>query len=932
VVLGDAVEIPIGAAKQRALLTLLLLKRGEFVPVETLVEGLWGERPPASAVKTAQVYVAELRKLLGKELIATGPGGYVLRTGPETIDAVRFDELISEGRDLLGAGKTGVARERLSEALALWRGPPLAEFAHQSFARDEIRRLEELRLVARELFLESELVFGRHAKAIPELEALIREQPLREHPRYLLMLALYRSGRQADALAAYRDARTTLLDELGLDPGESLQRLEIAILNHDRALDPPTSGTRTTNLPALASSFIGRGRELAGVAAVLRDGGGRLVTLNGPGGSGKTRLAIEAARAVAGDYPDGVFLVRLESVREPALVMEAIAQTLGPTEGLAEQIGNRKLLLLLDNFEQVIDAAPELSALLSACPNLHLLVTSRELLRLQGEVEFPVPPLDETEAVELFCARSRMPPVDEIAGLCRSLDDLPLAIELAAARTPVLSPAQIRARLSRRLDLFKGGRDLDPRQQTLRATIEWSYELLSEDEQRLFARLSVFAGGCTLEAAEQIVGADIDNLQSLVDKSVVRVMGERFVMLETIGELARERLHASNERAEVKRRHAQWFLELAESAEPHLKGAEQSGWLQRLEDDHDNLRRSLEWSLEQGEGAIALRLGAALWWFWYARGHVSEARRWLQRALEAGPDEPSESRAKALDAAAYLALDQGENGEEALGLLEASLSCAKQVEATSAAAIAAAHICAVRIGLDPRAAVAVGEEAVALARDARDDHALAVALNNLGEATRALGDTKRATALYMESLDLRRRTGDLSRIALSLSNLGEMALLEGEIARAAVLFAEAHEIAAAIGDKRHLCFALDGLAWVAYLERRWEAAEAHARESLRLGQQIGMKLAILDDLLCLAGIAAATGDAPRAARLAGAAEHQHSLVSPLPTLADAGFHKASIETAKESCDPETWDQARSAGRAMSLDEAAELALQGQFNR
>ena len=423
---------------------------------------------------------------------------------------------------------------------------------------------------------------------------------------------------------------------------------------------PPLKTLSNTNLPVPASSFVGRERELADVTSLLRNGGGRLVTLTGPGGSGKTRLAIEAATEVIGDYPDGVFWVGLASLREPALVVDTIAQTLGARTGLAEQIGDRSLLLLLDNFEQVIDAAAELSALLGACRNLHLLVTSRELLRLQGEVEYQVPPLAQAEAEELFCARSRLPRDDEIADLCRHLDDLPLAVELAAARTAVLSPAQIRDRLSQRLDLFKGGRDADPRQQTLRATIEWSYELLDEPERQLFARLSVFAGGCTFEAAEEVVGADVDTLQSLVDKSLVRMTGGRFWMLETIGELARERLEASAEAGEIGRRHADYFLALAERAEPALKGPEQPAWLQRLEDDHDNLRRSLDWFFEHGEPELAVRLAGALWLFWYMHGHVSEARRWLQRALDAGPDEPSEARSKALDGAGYLAHEQGE--------------------------------------------------------------------------------------------------------------------------------------------------------------------------------------------------------------------------------------------------------------------------------
>ena len=439
---------------------------------------------------------------------------------------------------------------------------------------------------------------------------------------------------------------------------------------------PPLKTLNNTNLPVPASSFVGRERELAEVSSLLRNGGGRLATLTGPGGSGKTRLALEAAGDVVGDYPDGVFWIGLASLREPGLVVETIAGTLGARSGLAEQIGDRTLLLLLDNFEHVIDAAVELALLLGACRNLRLLVTSRELLRLQGEVEYQVPPLAQDEAEDLFCARSRLPRDDEIADLCRRLDDLPLAVELAAARTAVLSPAQIRERLSQRLDLFRGGRDADPRQQTLRATIEWSYELLSDPERQLFARLAVFAGGCTYEAAEVVVGADVDGLQSLVDKSLVRRTGGRFWMLETIGELARECLGASGEAEAIGRRHADYFLDLAEQAEPALKGADQPSWLQRLEDDHDNLRRGLDRLFDHGENELAARLAGALWLFWYMHGHVSEARRWLRRALDACPDQPSESRAKVLDGAGYLAVEQGDD-DEAISLLEASFSDAK---------------------------------------------------------------------------------------------------------------------------------------------------------------------------------------------------------------------------------------------------------------
>ena len=689
---------------------------------------------------------------------------------------------------------------------------------------------------------------------------------------------------------------------------------------------PPLKTPNNTNLPAPASSFVGRERELADVRSLLRNGGGRLVTLAGPGGSGKTRLAIEAAADLVGDYPDGVFWVGLSSLRDPGLVVDTVGRTLGSTTGVAEHIGSRTMLLVLDNFEHVIDAAAELSALLGSCRNLRLLVTSREVLRLQGELEYQVPPLEQSEAEELFCARSRLPRDDEIADLCRRLDDLPLAVELAAARTAVLSPTEIRDRLSQRLDLFKGGRDADPRQQTLRATIEWSYELLGEPEKKLFSRLGVFAGGCALDVAEGIVGADLDTLQSLVDKSLVRrTAAGRFWMLETIGELARERLGASDEAEEIARRHAEWFLALAEKAEPFLKGAEQAAWLERLEDDHDNLRKSLDWFFDQDELELALRLAGALWPFWYVHGHVTEARRWLRRALDATPDEPSEARVRVLYGAGYLANEQGDV-DEAIGLVEASLACANVVgAATWAAAEAAAYLGVLRGEADPRAALAAGEEAVAFAREAGDDFALGIALNNLGvTVVELLGDREQAKTYFEESLEARRRTGDMSRIALSLGNLGRIALGDGDLGGAASLFAEAAEIATAIGDKRQAHYSLAGLGWVAYLEGRWEVADSYARESLRLASELGMRSPAVDQIFCLAGTAAAAGDVARGARLAGAAERHRS---PSEHDADeAARYQAVIESIRAASDPDIWQRASAEGRGMSLDDAAEYAL------
>lgn len=416
---------------------------------------------------------------------------------------------------------------------------------------------------------------------------------------------------------------------------------------------PPLKTISNTNLPHPASSFVGREREVSAVIALLQDGT-RLLTLSGPGGTGKTRLAIEAATALVPEFPNGVFWVGLATLTDPALVTDTIAQTLGAKDGLAEHVSERDMLLVLDNLEQVIDAAPELSPLLSACPNLRMLVTSRELLRIQGEVEYEVPPLAETEAVELFCTRSGLHADDTIAELCRRLDDLPLAVELAAARTSVLSPQRILERLSQRLDLLKGGRDADPRQATLRATIEWSHDLLFESEKELFARLAVFRGGCTLEAAAEVAEADLDTLQSLVDKSLVRHTDDRFWMLETIRGYAVERLTDSPGAEELRRRHAEHFLALAEEAEPYLRRHSKE-WLDCVEEEHDNVRAALDHLEASGETQSVLRMAGAVIDFWGIRGHYAEASRRLESAIRAD-ERPTAARAKALNAASDCAM------------------------------------------------------------------------------------------------------------------------------------------------------------------------------------------------------------------------------------------------------------------------------------
>jgi predicted ATPase/class 3 adenylate cyclase len=438
----------------------------------------------------------------------------------------------------------------------------------------------------------------------------------------------------APTVAAIEPSDTVSQGVSLLDLGEHrLKDIEraVSIFQLGAGSFPPLKTISNTNLPRPASSFVGRERELGEVLSRIEEGA-RLVTLTGPGGSGKTRLALEVASSLVPEYKAGVFWVGLSSLRDPALVTETVAQTLGAKDGLAEHIGERELLLLLDNLEQVIEAAPELSGLLRACPNLTLLVTSRELLRVQGEVEYPVPPLAEPEAVSLFCERTQLEPSEEMAELCARLDNLPLAVELAAARAKALSPGQIMERLSQRLDLLKGGRDADPRQRTLRATIEWSYDLLLPEEQQLFARLSVFAGGCTFEGAEEVADASLDTLQSLVEKSLLRFTNERYWMLETIREYAGERLETSGEEDSRRERHVAWYASLAiELAEPLRKYSPQA--LVALEHELDNMRAALAVAVDRDEVVRASDLMSGLWFYWLTSGRGGEARGWAERYL-----------------------------------------------------------------------------------------------------------------------------------------------------------------------------------------------------------------------------------------------------------------------------------------------------------
>ncbi|HEU0304213.1 MAG TPA: BTAD domain-containing putative transcriptional regulator [Gaiellaceae bacterium] len=905
---GEEGPVQLAAPMQRRLLAALVLGAGETCSRDSLIDALWGESPAASAQKLLQVYVSQLRKALpAPARIRTRGGGYALEIDQQSLDAAHFERLLDEGKEALSEGNPALALSLLTRALALWRGPAYADFAYEGFAQGEVERLEELRLVAHEERIAAQLELGLHAELLGEVLSLAAAHPERERLQGQAMLALYRCERQTEALDLYATAHARLHDELGLEPGTELRELQRRILQQDPGLVPPTHAAEL--LRPLASSpnaLLGRERELEELRTMLTRTDVRLLVLTGAGGSGKTRLALELARETAAVFANGTAFVELAPVRDPELVVAAVCSALDvhdvpnqePLETLMNVLRPRELLLVVDNAEHLRAAAPIYVELLANAPRLRMLVTSRAVLHLSGEHVYPVEPLEDDVAVALLVERAREadPGFDRgsadentLRRICARLDCLPLAIELAASRIRTLTLEELLARLEPRLPLLVGGpRDLPARQQTLRSTLEWSFELLEEEERGDLSRLAVFAGGCTLDAAEVVCGTTVERMASLVDHNLLRRRqnpeGSRYSLLETVREFALEQVDPTG--PDLGRAHAEYFLGLAERADAAMPGPGDGVELARLELEHDNLRAALAWMLQSGESELALRLASALWRFWFVRGHFAEGRLWLERALAAHGNPPPMLLAKALGAAARLT---GQLGD-----------------------------------LDDARAYA--ERSLVLYRRSDDLAGLRSALGTLAYVASNQGELGRAAALQEEAIEVARTIGDAHGEAVNTANLGNVALNRHDYEQAESLFRRSRAMFEALGEREPLWYSLVALAYMALRKRRYDEAANLLAKGLALCREVGAKVGINNCLEALAALAVARHRSDDAARLLGCAQQLRENIGLQLEPFEQGLHDETAVSTLDGLGEEQFAREHERGRRMPTDEAIAWAL------
>jgi predicted ATPase/DNA-binding SARP family transcriptional activator/DNA-binding CsgD family transcriptional regulator len=967
--------------KAASLLKLLTLSPGHRLPRERLMELLWPDSDSSAASNNLRQTLHAARKALGaggSSYLVSGEGSLLLcPEGELWVDAETFEEAALAARR-----SRHPAAYRM--AIDLYAGDLLPEDRFEDWAEDERATLRRMYL---ELLAELAGLYEERGEYNPAAEALQRvvaEEPANEEAHASLMRLYANSDRQGDALAQYERLREVLWRQLDAEPAvETLRLREDISAGRVQPVRPTvstlekTSGVGTHNLPAPLTSFVGRESEVLEVKRALAMT--RLLTLTGPGGSGKTRLALEAAADLIGAYQDGVWLVDLSPLSEPGLLVQEVAGVLGMQERpgeplldkLVDALRSRQTLLVLDNCEHLVDAVARLvEDLLRSCPDLRVLATSREALGVTGEVNLPVLPLslpdpgrlmtvEELEvsgSARLFVERARHRPsafaltpenAGAVAEICRQLEGIPLAIELAAARVGVLAVEQISERLSDSLALLTGGgRTLTSRQRTLRGSLDWSYTLLDDPERKLFGRLAVFAGGWSLEAAqascsEDGIGRDDVHglLGSLVDKSLVMVgvtatSVPRYKMLEPIRQYARLKLEESGKAQGARDKHAAFFLAMAEEAEPELSGPQQDLWVGRLDTEHDNLRAALSWALQRGEGENGLRFGAALWRFWHNRGYLSEGTRWMERLLADGGPEAAPARVRALEGMGWHSQFQGDL-DRADATYGEMLAVSRELgdRENVATALNSLGILAVTRGDNERASTLL-EENLSVLQELKEEGIATTrkrffVCNLLGIlAINEERDYAKGITLWEESLALVREAGDTYHVGTVLCNLGYATLQQGDYERSAVFSEESMEVARKLrnagGEIIPETLVNLGLASLGQGDR--ERAGASFQEALSMSQNTGRKATVINALEAMASLAGASEEDTRAAILWGAAESARQDTGIVLPPGEWAFHEPYLAAARSRLGETAWEAAAAEGRAMSLDLAAEYAL------
>ncbi|WIV59550.1 BTAD domain-containing putative transcriptional regulator [Amycolatopsis nalaikhensis] len=891
----DGVPADVPGARLRGLLVALALDPGRVVPKATLVDWIWGEQPPADAANALQRLVSRLRKALPDGVVEGQPDGYRLRVDPDAVDAVRFERLLGQARD-------DEDPRRLREALALWRGAAMQDVGLQeSEAFDAaVTRLEGLRLTALEDRYDAEIRLGHGAKLVTELTDLVAANPMRERLVAALMRALAAGGRDNEALLVYQRTREELADALGVDPSPELSELHVALLRGElgRREEP-----RKTNLRAELTSYVGKESDVAEVRELV--GGHRLTTLIGPGGSGKTRLATETARGLLGDLPDGVWLVELAAIGAGGDVAQATLAALSlrdallgdvpdaePTDRVIAAVRDREALLILDNCEHVIESAAAFAhRVLGECRRLRILATSREPLGITGEALWAVAPLvlpaesatsaeiESSPAVRLLRDRASAVRKDlaaddgtsaTMARICRALDGMPLAIELAAARLRTMSLDQLAHRLDDRFRLLTGGsRTALPRHRTLRAVIDWSWELLSDAERVVLRRLSVFSGGASIEAAERVCADDgveawevLELLTALTEKSLVVTGDEeapRYRMLGTIKEYAEQRLAEAGEVDVARHAHLAYFTELAEAAEPHLRRADQLPWLAKLEAEHDNIAAAMRGALAAGEAHGAMRLAAAAGWYWLLGGHRAEGTELTTAAASTEGEVPDEVRATAYAFAAYFITAGQADQFQAEDWIHQAYAISRRIPHRHPALGFVAPL--ERMLREPAEFLPAFEELL----DDEDPWTRAQARLTLGRMRIMLGrDERQADEDIETALAEFQELGERWGISSALTALADRLAVRGEFDRACLHYEQAADAVTEVGTIEDVLRIRAGQAQAYWLSGDARASSAAMAEAQRCADRIVWPDALAELALAKAELARRQGDPEQA--------------------------------------------------------------------